>query len=306
MNIRQIAAGDPQTALFLNTLLKYSPVLDKYVEFYQGAGTATSQRKEQGALSADSRALDSSYTGQLVAPNYFPTGRKIFGAQIFLDVAYELMGSDIPSEFTSHLIREAIGLGTLFNDKLINGDASLNVTDFNGLKVLAAGSQIVEAATDGLTVSLGNDTIAKKAQQQFLELLQEAIAKCSGVNKVVLLNAKTLARLTTIAREFVRWEVNQFGVPIAYYNEVPLVNVELNGNTVIDFTEEQGEANDTTSLYVASFEERAGISFFTTKEGLKVYPMQRTNNFYESHIDLIADSSLFREKAVCRLKGFKF
>ena len=306
MNIRQIAAGDPQTALFLNTLLKYSPVLDKYIEFYTGAGTASSDRKEQDALTASGRALNSSYSAQVVAPEYNPVGRKIFGAQIKLDVAYEVMGMDIPSEFLSQLKREAIGLGTAFNNKLINGDSATTATDFNGLKKLIQSAQIIEAAANGLEVQLGNDNTAKKSQQAFLELLNDAIAMCSGVNKVILVNAKSISRITTIGREYINWQLNEFGVPVGYYNQVPILNVEGNGNTIIPFTETQGSDLITGSLYVASFEEKAGVSFFTTKEGLKVYPMTRENNFYDSHIDFIADSTLLRDKASIRLKGFRF
>jgi hypothetical protein len=287
-------------------MLRYSPLLDRFVEFYTGAGTATSERKEQGGVTAGTRALESAYTPQDLKPEYFPTGRKLMGEQIRVDVAYELMGSDIPSEFLAQLRRGAIGLATLFNDVLINGDPTADPDKFAGLKKLVLNSQIVPAATNGLEVLTGSDNAAKKSQQEFMEKIDEAVALCNGINKVIVMNSRTEARLTTVARGFINWTETTFGKKIALYNGVPLLNIEQNGNVILPFDETQGTANDTCSLYVASFEEKAGLSFFTTKQGLKVYQMSRQNNFYESHVDFIADSSLFRDKAIVKLQGLKF
>ncbi|MBX2903083.1 MAG: hypothetical protein KF872_05945 [Chitinophagales bacterium] len=306
MNIRQIASGNANTALLLERMLRYSPLLDLYVEFFQGSGDATSQRKEQDGVSAEARALDSPYTGEVLSPSYFTSGRKLIGEEIKVDVARELMGSDIPSEFTAQLSRLAPGLANIFNDTLVNGDSAITPTQFNGLKKLSTGGQIITAAANGLEVILGNSDNARASQQEFLERLDEVIATCKGINKVVILNGKALSRLNTIAREYIQYTDTTFGKKIPVYNGVPLVDIEANGQTVLPFNETVGTSADTCSLYVASFEERAGFSFFTTREGLKAYDMVQQSNFYKSHVDFILDSALYRDKAVARLKGLKF
>jgi hypothetical protein len=307
MNIREIASADAITGMFLNKVLAQSVILDKFAEFFTGAGNSTVYRVEQDSVGAATRVLEEEYDKQTLRPEYHTSARKIFGGSVKIDVAYERMGYDIPSEFNAQLSRMAPGVVDKFHQMLINGDADTDAEQFNGLKKLVLPAQTILADTNGLTVKLGNGNAEKTSQQKFLEKLDEVIQTARGSRKIIICNGKMLARLNTIAREYIQWTETTFGNKIASYNGYPLINIEANTmGSVLPFTEECGTANDTASLYVVSFEEQAGMSFFTTREGFMVYPMQNVDNWYSSRVDFIVDSALFRPKAIARLQGIKF
>lgn len=304
MTFTQIAASDPVTQNLAQRVLGYSALLDKYVQFYQKSGDASQSRKEQSHLEPQLRELDKPYTATVTKPEYFPTYRKILGATIHLDVARELMGFDIPSEMLAQLRREAPGIALKFHHTLINGSATTETKEFNGLKALCQEDQKITAAQNGMAIALGNAPAAKSAQQRLLELLDETIYLCRGINKVILCNGALLSRINTIAREYISWTQSSFGRKIPAYNGIPIVNIEEGGARIMPFDETVGTAvNKCSSIYVASFEEEAGLSFLTTREGFKVYLMQKVGNFYEHMIELIIDSALFRDKAIARLEG---
>lgn len=314
MKFQSISASDDLTQNMVQEILKYSPLLASYIEFFKKPGTAVSVRSggtKSGIVGA-SRALGSDYSAKTVAPTYKTALRKLLGDTVRIDVAYERMGYDLASEMTSQLTQRMRDYGTVFNYMLINGDSTTEgAKEFAGLKELCLDNQKTVAATNGFSLTLGNSDTAKKQQQGFLELLDEVIGKCQGINKVIIANAKIKARINAIAREYINVERNEFGVPIAFYNTIPIIdigdyeNVKDSYAPVIDFTETCGTSNDCTSLYVASFEEEQGVSFATCEGGFTVYPVQKNGNFLESTFELIADSVLIRGSSLSKLEGLK-
>lgn len=305
MKLTQIAANDAITKEVLQRVLTYSPLLSNHVEFYSKPGDSSTSRKEQGSLSVSSRALDNKYSEKPVKPEYITAGRKFIGDTVRIDVARERMGFDLASENLSQLMRLAPGIATKFHQTLINGDSSKEIKDFDGMAKMVVTGQTVRLATNGMIIQTGNTNDAKTSQQLFLEGLNETIGITQGINKVIIGNGKTLARLSSIAREYITIAKDEFGRPIAFYNGVPIIDIEQAGDSIIPFTEVCGTANDTASLYCASFEEEAGLSFLTTEEGFKVYEPTKVGNWYETMVELISDSALFRDKALARLSGIK-
>lgn len=293
---------------------KKSPLLAGYVEFFKKPGNAVTYRKGGviGGIVGNTRALGENYTGHEVTPSYGTAGRKMLGDTIRLDVAHERFGYDLSSEMNAQLTRRVRDLAYMFNYALIKGDPSTNSKQFAGLDQMVTSQRKVSMGTNGGQLTLGNSDTARKAQQGFLEKLDETIALCEGTNKVVLLNAWTLARLNAIAREYLTIQRNEFGIPITLYNQVPLINVgDYQAETVdsfkpiIGFDETVGTSTDCASLYVASFEEEDGVSFATCDGGFTVYPIQKVGNFYECMFELIADSALVRASALAKLEGIR-
>lgn len=307
MKLRELAAGD-LSGLVLDEVLKNSVLLNDHVEFYTGAGNAKRSRKTNDSTAfGGARSLEEDYTPKSVSPSYGDAGRKIFGGEVKMDVAYERFGSDIPSEFALRLRKEAKQLARYINNLIINGNATTNAEEFNGLKALCpTGQRMTAGGANGLQVVMGNDNAAKKAQQEFLETLDAAILANDSANKALLMNGKQIARLNSIAREYIQWTIDSFGRRIVSYNTTPIVNMDEAGVNILPQTETVGTSTDCSSLYVAGFEEEDGISFFSNKGGFYVYPMEREGVFYKTSIELIADSILLRDKAIVRLEGLRF
>lgn len=313
MKFTQIAAGDELTRKMVQEALKKSPLLASYIEFFKKPGSAVTVRSggSTDGIDGQTRALGSDYQKKNVTPNYKTATRKMLGDTIRLDVAYERMGFDISSEMAAQLARRVRELPYAFHYALIKGDPETDAKQFAGLEKLVADNRIVTAATNGLTLKLGNSDAAKAAQQGFLERLDETVALCEGTNKVIMANAQVLARLNAVAREYLTIQKNEFGVPITLYNQVPLINIgdyqsaKDTYSPIIGFNETVGTSTDCASLYVASFEEEDGLSFATCDGGFMVYPVQKVGNFYECMYELIADSMLIRSSALSKLSGLR-
>lgn len=305
MKLNQIAASDPITKDLLNRVLTHSPLLSNHVEFYIKPGDSATSRKEQDGLGVKSRSLDNKYAEQVTKPAYETAGRKFIGDTIRLDVARERMGFDLSSELLGQVRRLAPGIANKFHDTLINGDVKSDSEEFNGLKTLVVGKQKEKLSTNGMPILMGNDNNAKKSHQRFLEHFDMVIGKCVGTNKVAIMNGKVLSRINSIAREYIQWTKNDFGVMIPSYGEVTLLGIDKGGADIMGFDETVGTSSDCSSIYVTSFEEEAGLSFLTTQEGFKVYEKQKVGNYYEHMVELILDSILLRDEAISKLEGIK-
>ncbi len=316
MKFQEICAGNDLTGAMAAEVVKKSPLLAGYVEFFKKPGSSVTYRTDGGAsLVGATRALGSKYTPKEMKPSYGTAMRKMLGDTARLDVAYERMGYDIPSEMRSQLIRHMGYFGRRFNYALVKGDPDTTATEFAGLEKLVEDDRIVSMGTNGAPVTLGNSDTAVKSQQAFLEKVNEAISLCEGTNKVIIANAATQARLTSIADKCVTFTRNEFGVPITMFNLVPIINigdyVELDNDNkptytpILGMDETVGTSSDCTSLYVVSFEEEDGLSFATCDGGFTVYDMQKVDNFYECMYELIADSALVRASALSKLEGIR-
>lgn len=315
MKFTEIAAGDDLTRKMVQEVLKKSPLLAGYIEFFKKPGSSVSVRNGGtiDGIIGQTRALGSKYAEKTVAPTYTTAQRKMLGDTVRIDVAYERMGYDLSSELTAQLTRRVRELGYMFNYMLIKGSPKTDghANEFAGLKDLVADNRVVTAATNGLGLPLGSSDSVKKAQQQLLEKLDETIALCQGTNKVIVTNSKIISRLNAIAREYLTIQKNEFGVPITLYNHIPLIDAGdyLSApdiyTPIIGFDETVGTATSCGAVYVASFEEEDGVSFATCDGGFMVYPVQKTGNWLECMFELIADSVLIRSSALSKLEGLK-
>lgn len=313
MKFNQIAAGDELTRKMAQEVVKKSPLLATYIEFFKKPGSSVTVRSggTTDGIDGQTRTLGSDYVKKTVAPTYKTATRKMLGDTIRIDVAYERMGYDLSSEMSAQLTRRVREMAYAFNYAIIKGDPETTATQFAGLEKLVTEKRVVTAATNGMVLKLGNSDAAKAAQQGFLEKLDETIALCEGTNKVIITNAQILARLNAVARDYLTIQRNEFGVPITLYNQVPLINVgdyqsaKDTYSPIIGFNETVGTASECASVYVASFEEEDGVSFATCDGGFMVYPVQKVGNFLECTYELIADSMLIRPSALSKLAGLK-
>jgi hypothetical protein len=312
MKFTQIASSTSLTSKVVPVILSKSVLLANYIEFFKKPGSAISYRKAGASsdIAAQTRSLGNEYEEANFEPQYEVATRKFIGGQVKIDIALEKMGYDLASEFESNLLRHMKDFPGIFHNMLINGDPDTDPKQFAGLKLLAAAARTVEAAPNGLELLQGNDNTAKKAQQIFLEKVDETIALCEGNNKVLLMNARTISRMNSIAREYLTITKNEFGVPITMYNQVPMLDLGSVQTAVGTYTpiqpfdETQGTAVDKcASVYCASFEEEDGMSFATTEGGFTVYDIVRVDTWWKSTYELIVDSVLMRPTALSKLKG---
>lgn len=303
MKLNQISSRDTVTQQVVALMMTKSPVLE-FAEFYSITGNADYTRKAATASGGKFRALDSDYPDNKITPQFENPTLKILGDKVQVDRAHERRGNDVASVRARELLNFAGYLGLQFTHFFFNGQES--ATEFAGLKEIMPSGQIISSGTNGLSVPLGNSDTAKSAQQKFLELIDRLIHKVSGGAQVLYMNSYVLSRLTTIAREFIRWEKNDFGMLIPYFNGVPLrdAGYDKDGNDVIPQTETVGTSTDCSSIYAVRFGEAADLSI-ATNVGVEVKDLGLVGVHYTHSVEFDADPALLNDKAIAKLEGIR-
>lgn len=303
MKLQQISANDTLTQQVVAQMISRATVLE-FAEFYPIVGNADYARKAATASGGQFRALDADYPANVISPAFANPTLKILGDKVQVDRAHERRGLDVASVRARELMNFAQNLGKQFQYYFFNG--VLSGTQFNGLKAIVPAGQKITAATNGQSVPLGNDTTSKTAQQKFLELLNQLIQKIDGGAQVLFMNANALSRLTTIAREFIQWQANSFGMLVPYYNGVPLrdAGYDKTGALVIPQNETVGTSTDCTSIYAVRFGEASDLSI-ATNIGVEVKDLGLVGVHYTHSVEFDADLVLLNDLAVARLEGIR-
>lgn len=303
MKLQQISANDTITQQVIAQMISRATVLE-FAEFYPIVGNADYARKAATASGGQFRALDSDYSNNIITPAFANPTLKILGDKVQVDWAHERRGLDIASVRARELMSFARNLGKQFQYYFFNGVVS--GTQFNGLKAITPAGQKITAATNGISVTLGNDNTAKTAQQNYLELLNQLIQKVDGGAQVLFMNARALSRLTTIAREFVQWLPNTFGQLMPYYNGIPIrdAGYDKTGALVIPQNETVGTSTDCTSIYAVRFSEGADLSI-ATNVGVEVKDLGLVGVHYVHSVEFDADLVLLNDLSVARLEGIR-
>ncbi len=303
MLLRQISVSDQLTQSVITAMLERSTVL-QYAQFYSMTGNADYMRKSPTASGGQFRALNSDYSANIVNPQFADVALKIFGGKVEIDRAHERRGQDVASVRAMELLNFARNLGKNFQKEFFNANGTGDT--FTGLKLLIPSSQKLTPATDGIQVPLGNSDTAKSAQQKFLEWLDTLIETVDGGPQVLFANGALISRLTAIAREYIDTQMNEFGVPVKFYNGIPIVNAgyAADGSLVIPNNEICGTSTDCTSIYAVRFGEKADLTI-ATNIGVEVKDLGLVGAHYIHSVEFDACPILLNDKSVARLEGIR-
>ncbi len=304
MKIREFG-GDLITSTVVNAMVEKSNVLGM-AEFYQMTGNADYTRKKSAASGGQFRSVNNDYPDNQVDPTFANPTLKIFGDKVQTDRAHERRGSDIASVRASDLLSFAYALGKEFQATFFNGDPQASPAQFAGLKEITPATQVITPAANGLAVALGNTDSAKKTQQQFLEALDALIQSIDGGAQAISMDGTLLSRLSSIARDQVRFDINEFGQQVAFYNGIPILvaGFDKAGNKILPFNETVGTNTDCTSVYAFRFGEKEDLSF-ATNVGVEVKDLGLVGVHYTYAVDFDLDLVLLNDKAVARLEGIR-
>ncbi len=306
MKLNEISGGGVLTKRVVSTLMKNAPIL-QYAEFFKMVGNADNPRMAATAKGGQFRAVNDDYPDNQVDAAFANIALKIFGDKVQVDQAHERRGQDIASVRLSELDNFSKMMAREFQDAFVNSDSASDSKSFDGIKKLVPSGQVLTPGADGIEVPLGNDSTSKKKQQVFLEWLFNLIENIDGGAQLLFMDSKTLSRLNSIAREFVRYTKDtQFGVRIAYFNEVPIVisGYDKDGNRVIPHDETIGANNDATSIYAMRFGERSDLTL-ATNVGVEVKDLGLVGSHYVHKVEMDVAPGLLYDKALARLKGIR-
>lgn len=174
---------------------------------------------------------------------------RIVGGDIDVDKALiKTRGPRVRSTQTEMKVKAMAGY---LLKKMVKGDSITEPREFDGIQNRLTGSQIVDAGSTN-----GGDALS-------LAKLDEAIDAVDNPTHILMSKAMrrrlTAAQRATGVSGFITWDQDEFGQKIAYYNDLPIVIVDMDddGARILDFNEtgSGGSTATATSLYVVSLGE---------------------------------------------------
>ncbi len=279
-----------------------------YAEFYTMQGNSDSPLEAIDIAGGATRSANSDYSAVQGTPAYASVTLKILGGKVQTDLAFERRGISIANERERQLRSFSKSLARFFTDQIINGSGTGN--NVKGIATqLPAGRKFVFDTANGGQFPAGNSSTDRKQQAKFLEFLDEHVEEVNPT--CIVANYKFIARLKSVAREFVTYTTiqNALGeeVRITQYAGIPLVNAGWNKDRsalVIPNDETEGTSNDCTSVYLVRFGEREDVSL-ATNVGLVVKDLGLVGVHYTTLVDLDTNVVILNDYAVARLAGIR-
>ena len=164
---------------------------------------------------------------------------KFFGGDIDVDI--QRIKNYGPQAKAEQIQMKVRSLRLTFEEQVINGDESVDVRAFDGLKT---------------RINVGSSQAVNVNGALSLTALDELIDAVDGDNKILLMNKKMRRRLSAASRNttiggFMSYEQDAFGRRVTMYNDARIVVTDTNAQNV----QIQGftETSSTTSIYCVAF-----------------------------------------------------
>lgn len=171
------------------------------------------------------RKLNEEYTAKEAKREKATADLKIFGGEFALDrVIINTSGAVDELDFQmQEKIKAAINL---FHYTVINGDASKNVDEFNGLNKLVTGSSTEYNKTTA--IDLSTSELMDANYNAFLDMMDDFVATMQGKPTMFLVNSKMKTKLKGIARRagYYSKVEDAFGRSVDCWDGIPFVDLE--------------------------------------------------------------------------------
>lgn len=240
------ASGEVKRGAIIEMFARNSDLL-RALPFENINGDALVYDLEAKLPSVGFRGVNESYSESTGVMNPEVERLRIAGGELDVDkMLMRTRGGDIRATEESQKVK---ALSLFLTDRIINGDSSVEIREFDGFRKRVVGPQLFPA---NLASPNANSALS-------LEALDAAIDQVDGAN--VLIMSKAMKRkLAKAARANVGGDIlvseDEFGFRITTYNDIPILVVDHNhlGQRVIDFNETGPAGGSTsTSIYVANF-----------------------------------------------------
>lgn len=286
----------------IETFVLNAPVL-QMLPFMEIQGNAYKYNEEGTLPGVAFRGVNDAYVESTGTVNPKQEGLVIMGGDADVDKFIVQTRGNVNDQRAIQTALKTKALALSFQNAFFNGDSAVDVNSFDGLKKRLIGNQVIAADANGL------DIAANQANMfAFLEKLDELLYATGGKADALFADSKTILKIKNIARQlgFADKTTDGFGRSVYAYDGVPIFEAgELaNGTKIIDHTEVQGGANNTTSIYAVKY----GADEFTsglTNGGVMVTDLGEleTKPVFRTRIEFYCGMALFNGKSAARLTG---
>jgi len=200
------------------------------------------------------RGVNEGYTESAGVINPQVEVLRIAGGDLDVDKAILKMHGD--GVRSSHESMKVKALSLFLAKKMIKGDSTADVKEFDGLQNRITGSQLIEGEA--------NQTATDSGGPLSLGSLDAGIDAVDDPTHLIMSKAMrrllTAAARTTTVGGFISYDVDEFGKKVTMYNDLPILIADHDetGARILEFNEASGHGTPgsvSTSIYTVSFGE---------------------------------------------------
>lgn len=283
-----------------------SPVLDR-LPLLDINGNAYAYNAEATLPGVEFRAVNSAYAESTGTVTQTTVSLVILGGDADVDTFIVKTRGNLNDQRAIQEELKAKALAFKFQDTFINGDTAVDANSFDGLKKLLTGTQVVDAATNGLGVLGATDA----DRHSFLDRVDALLAAVPGGADALYMNASILSKIQSSARRLLQAQTgaDAFGRTVSFYNGIPMYDIgnKADGTAIIPQTEVQGTSGATaSSIYAVKFsgtEAQNGVAALNNG-GIDVRDLgeQNVKPVFRTRIEWFTGMAIFG-KGAARLRG---
>lgn len=287
----------------VETFVQESAVLDR-LPLLPIEGNAYAYNEEATLPGVEFRAVNAAYSESTGTINQKSESLVILGGDADVDTFIVQTRGNLNNQRAIQTRAKVKAASYKFQDAFINGDTAVDANSFDGLKKRLTGSQVLDAAVNGLgPVAGGHD---------FFDALDALVAAVAGGADALYMNAGIRAKIMSSARrlggaDYMNEALTNKRVPT--YNGIPLLDIgnKADGTAIIPQTETQGASAVASSIYAVKFgrgEADQAISGLTNG-GVQTKDLGELQSkpVYRTRIEFFCGLGVFGGKAGARLRG---
>lgn len=286
----------------LETFVIESSVLDR-IPLMGIEGNAYAYNEEATLPGVEFRAVNAAYTESTGTINQKTETLVILGGDADVDTFIQRTRSDLNDQRATQTRLKVKAAAYKYQDTFINGDVAVDANSFDGLKKRLTGTQVIDAATNGIgPVAGGHD---------FWDAMDALLAAVVGGADVIYSNAGIRAKAMSSARrlggaDFMNEALTGKRVPT--YNGIPWLDIgtKADGTQIIPQTETQGSSSVASSIYAVKFGQDEGDQAVTglTNGGVDVRDLGEIDAkpVFRTRIEFFCGLGVFG-KGAARLRG---
>lgn len=238
----------------IEVFVNESVILDR-IPLLEIEGNAYAYNKEATLPGAAFRAVNNAYTESTGTIVQATESLVILGGDADVDRFIQQTRSNLNDQRAIQTALKVKAAVRKYQDTFFNGDTGVDANSFDGLKKRLTGSQVIDAATNGLPV-VGSTSADR---QTFLDKLDELIAAVPGGPDALYANAAIIQKIMSALRRENIYVENVGAKQEPAYQGIPLIDAGKVGSTVgsqtniIPQNETQGSSNVASSIYAVKW-----------------------------------------------------
>jgi hypothetical protein len=260
-------------------------------------GNALKYNREETLPGIGFRGVNEAYTESTGIVNPQTEPLVIAGGDLDVDkFILDTMG------MSQRAVQEAMkvkALALAWTEAFIKGESASDPRSFDGLQARLTGNQLIEAgSTDG------GDELKLSKLDELIDTVDEPTHLI--MNKTMRRRLTAAARTYTIGG-FVTYEKDAFGRQVAYYNDLPILEVDFDneGNAILDFKEvgTGGSTATATSIYCVSFAPGKISGIQNSTIDVRDLGELQTKPAMRTRVEWYAGICIYHGKGAARLRG---